>query len=206
VSVGGHSSGEPSRSTDHVHRLVSRNRSLRCSLSCVRSVVGKRRGHRELVRSFEKIIVQISPVATAVGASILPGWVFSSSARCLTDRAYTGIASMLYSLYMRTLGKFIVERRKELGMSGREVVAEVRNSDGKPISIPFLVDLEHDRRKPSDEVLEQFAKVLKVDSDMLYFLAGRFPADLTAQSVDSVEELAAAWKAFRREVKRRKKP
>jgi hypothetical protein len=54
--------------------------------------------------------------------------------------------------------------------------------------------------------LEQLAKVLKVDSDMLYFLARRFPADLTAESINSAEELAAAWKAFRREVKRRKKP
>jgi transcriptional regulator with XRE-family HTH domain len=107
---------------------------------------------------------------------------------------------------MKTFGQFIVDRRKELGLSGRELVAGVRNADGKPISIPFLVDLEHDRRKPSDEVLEQLAKVLKVDSDMLYFLAGRFPTDLTAQSIDSAEELAAAWKAFRREVKRRKKP
>jgi hypothetical protein len=53
---------------------------------------------------------------------------------------------------MQTLGQFIVERRKELGLAGREVVAEVRNSDGKPISIPFLVDLEDDRRKPPDEV------------------------------------------------------
>ena len=64
---------------------------------------------------------------------------------------------------MRTLGQFIVARRKDLGLSGREVVAEVRNADGKPISIPFLVDLEHDRRKPSDEVLEQLARVLKVE-------------------------------------------
>src|SRR5271156_5492945 len=102
---------------------------------------------------------------------------------------------------MKTLGQFIVERRKELGLAGREVVAEGRNADGKPISIPFLVDLEHDRRKPSDEGLEQLARVLKVDSDLLYFLAGRFPADLTAESVTSTEDLAAAWKAFRREVK-----
>ena len=97
---------------------------------------------------------------------------------------------------MRTLGQFIVERRKELGLSGREVVAEVRNSDGKPISIPFLVDLEHDRRKPSDEVLEQFAKVLKVDSDMLYFLAGRFPADLTAESIDSAGRACRRLESF----------
>jgi transcriptional regulator with XRE-family HTH domain len=108
---------------------------------------------------------------------------------------------------MQTLGQFILERRKELKLAGREVVAEVRNSDGKPISIPFLVDLEHDRRKPSDEVLEQLAKVLKVDSDVLYFLAGRFPADLTATTVNSAQELAAGWKAlFRREVKRKKRP
>jgi len=107
---------------------------------------------------------------------------------------------------MQTLGQYIVERRKEMGLSGREVVAGVRNSDGKPISIPFLVDLEHDRRKPSDEVLEQLAKVLKVDSDTLYFLAGRFPSDLSAESIGSAEGLANAWKAFRREVKRRKKP
>ena len=38
---------------------------------------------------------------------------------------------------MKTLGQFIVERRKELGLAGREVVAEVRNSDGKPIAIRF---------------------------------------------------------------------
>jgi hypothetical protein len=31
---------------------------------------------------------------------------------------------------MQTLGQFIVGRRKELGLAGREVVAKVRNSDG----------------------------------------------------------------------------
>jgi hypothetical protein len=46
---------------------------------------------------------------------------------------------------MKTLGQYIVDRRKELGLSGREVVAGIRNADGKPISIPYLVDLEHDR-------------------------------------------------------------
>jgi hypothetical protein len=41
---------------------------------------------------------------------------------------------------------------------------------------------------------------------VLYFLAGRFPADLSATTVNSAQELAAGWKAFRREVKRKKKP
>ena len=106
---------------------------------------------------------------------------------------------------MKTLGQFLVERRKELGLSGREVVASVRNAEGKPISIPYLVDLEHDRRKPSDEVLEQLAKVLKVDSDLLYYLSGRLPRDLTGRGIRQ-EEVTAAWKAFRREVKRERKP
>ncbi len=106
---------------------------------------------------------------------------------------------------MKTLGQFIADRRKELGLSGREVVARIRKPDGKPISIPYLVDLEHDRRKPSDEVLEQLAKALQVDSDILYFLAGRMPPDLHTRALKE-EELAAAFKAFRREVKREKKP
>src|SRR5260370_27011295 len=100
----------------------------------------------------------------------------------------------------------MVGRRRGVGLAGGEVVAEVPNSDGKPISMPYLVDRDHDRRKPSDEVLEQLAKVLKVDSDVLYFLAGRFPADLSATTVNTAQELAAGWKAFRREVKRKKKP
>lgn len=76
---------------------------------------------------------------------------------------------LCYVARMKTFGQFIVDRRKELGLSGREVVAGIRNADGKPISIPYLVDLEHDRRKPSDEVLLQMAKVLQVDSDISTF-------------------------------------
>jgi transcriptional regulator with XRE-family HTH domain len=106
---------------------------------------------------------------------------------------------------MKTLGQFIADRRKELGLSGREVVAGVKKPDGKSISIPFLVDLEHDRRKPGDEVLEALAKVLQVDSDILYFLAGRMPRDLNTRSLKE-DDLTAAFRAFRREVKREKKP
>ena len=42
---------------------------------------------------------------------------------------------------MMTLGEFIREWRKVLGLFGREVVAAVRKPDGTPISIPYLVDL-----------------------------------------------------------------
>lgn len=42
---------------------------------------------------------------------------------------------------MQILGQFIVELRKELGLAGREVVAQVRNSDGKPISADLVPDI-----------------------------------------------------------------
>ena len=66
-----------------------------------------------------------------------------------------------------------------LGLRGRELVAQVLNGDGRPISIPYLVDLKHDRRKPSDRVLGQLATALETDSDIPYHLAGRIPPDLT---------------------------
>jgi hypothetical protein len=77
---------------------------------------------------------------------------------------------------MRILGQFVVERHKELVLSGREVVAEVRNADRKPVSIPYLVDLEHDRRKPSDEILyssRRFSKWTRMS--FIFWQAGYRP-------------------------------
>jgi transcriptional regulator with XRE-family HTH domain len=59
----------------------------------------------------------------------------------------------------------------------------VLKGDGKLISIRYLVDLEHDRRKPSDRLLEQLATALKTESDIFYHLAGRIPPDLTPSVV-----------------------
>jgi transcriptional regulator with XRE-family HTH domain len=104
---------------------------------------------------------------------------------------------------MKSLGQFILDRRRELGLSGRELVAGIKKSDGKPISIPYLVDLEHDRRKPSDEVLVQMAKVLQVDSDLLYYLAGRMPPDLAARKNLRARGFGRVPKAAQRESRKR---
>jgi transcriptional regulator with XRE-family HTH domain len=98
---------------------------------------------------------------------------------------------------MTTLGKFIRQRRKELGLLGREVAVAVRKADGSPISIPYLVDLEHDHRKPSDSVLNQLSTVLRVDADVLFFLAGRRAPDLRLGKVD-VETLRDELRTLRR--------
>jgi hypothetical protein len=97
---------------------------------------------------------------------------------------------------MKTLGGFIRKRRRELGLFGREVVAAVRKADGTPIS-PYLVDLQRDRRKPSDPVLNQLATVLRLDADVLFFLEGRRAPDLRLGKVD-IETLRDALRTLRR--------
>jgi len=70
-------------------------------------------------------------------------------------------------------------------------------ADGTPISIPYLVDLERDRRKPSDSVLNQLVTVLRLDADVLFFLEGRGAPDLRLGKVD-IETLRDALRTLRR--------
>ncbi len=97
---------------------------------------------------------------------------------------------------MKTLGEFVRQRRRELGLFGREVVAAMCKADGTPISIPYLVDLERDRRKPSDSVLNQLVTVLRLDADVLFFSKGGAP-DLRLGKVD-IETLRDALRTLRR--------
>jgi hypothetical protein len=67
---------------------------------------------------------------------------------------------------MKTLGQLLIERRKTQGLGPKEFAALIRNLDGKPISATYL---KHDRGKPRDYLLDQFADVLKVEREVLYF-------------------------------------
>jgi transcriptional regulator with XRE-family HTH domain len=55
---------------------------------------------------------------------------------------------------MKTLGQFLIERRKAQGLSQKEFAALIKNRDGKPISATYLNYLEHDRGKPPDYLLD----------------------------------------------------
>jgi transcriptional regulator with XRE-family HTH domain len=101
---------------------------------------------------------------------------------------------------MKTLGQFLVERRKALGLSQKEMAAVIKNRDGKPLSATDLNYLEHDRGKPPDYLLDQFAEVLKVERDVLYFWAQRVPPDIQPGEVNE-QQVTAAYRAFRRELK-----
>jgi transcriptional regulator with XRE-family HTH domain len=102
---------------------------------------------------------------------------------------------------VKTLGEFIVSRRKELGISQQEMAALLKNRDGKPLSSSYFNYLERDRGKPPDYLLDQIAEILKVSHDVLYFWAKRVPPDLEPRDNVDPERVAAAYQAFRRTLK-----
>ncbi len=101
-----------------------------------------------------------------------------------------------------TFAEMISTARKRAGLSQRELMVHIKKEDGTPISPQYLNDLEHERRNPpGPHMLKQFAKVLDIDYDELFFAANQYPEDLTAQP-HPPEKIRAAFQAFRRELKK----
>lgn len=79
-----------------------------------------------------------------------------------------------------TFGGLISETRKEKGISQKELAAMILKEDGEAIAPQYLNDIEHGRRSPSsDHLIKQFAEKLDLVSDYLFFLAGKFPTDIS---------------------------
>jgi transcriptional regulator with XRE-family HTH domain len=101
---------------------------------------------------------------------------------------------------MKTLGQYLIERRKALGLSQKEMAALIKNRDGQRLSATYLNYLEHDRGEPPNYLLDQFAEVLRIERDVLYFWTRRLPPDIEPGEA-STDRVAAAYRAFRRELK-----
>lgn len=102
----------------------------------------------------------------------------------------------------QTFGRAISQARKALGMSQKELASRILREDDEPISPQYLNDIEHDRRSPSsDRMVQQFADVLNIKTDWLYYLAGRFPADVRQNKL-SETQFTKAMLAFRAPPKR----
>jgi transcriptional regulator with XRE-family HTH domain len=98
---------------------------------------------------------------------------------------------------MRTFGEVIAQARKKAHLTQRQLAAQIRNEEGKGISGPYLNDIEHNFRHPTrGYLLEQFARALDVDIDLLYFLAKQLPVEIDMNNV-SEEQGVAAYRAFR---------
>jgi transcriptional regulator with XRE-family HTH domain len=106
---------------------------------------------------------------------------------------------------MKTFGELIAEGRKRAQLTQRELAVRIKMEDGRPISAPYLNDLEHNlRHPPRGHLIEQFANELDLEVDLLYFAAKRMPRDI--EPVDASEEqVLAAYRAFRKELKTRRK-
>jgi transcriptional regulator with XRE-family HTH domain len=101
-----------------------------------------------------------------------------------------------------TFGSQIAEARKALGMSQKDLAAKITKEDGEAISPQYLNDIEHDRRNPpSEDMIYQFAKELKLEPEVLFYLAGKLPQDLTKASAEH-EKIVAAYQAFRKALKK----
>ena len=97
----------------------------------------------------------------------------------------------------QTFGRAISQARKALGWSQKQLAQKILREDRESISPQYLNDIEHDRRSPSsDRMVQQFAEVLGMDVDWLYYLAGKFPADLRERKLTE-QEFAAGMVAFR---------
>lgn len=100
-----------------------------------------------------------------------------------------------------TFGSFISFKRKENSLSQKELATLIKREDGDPISPQYLNDIEHDRRSPtSDLMVKQFAQILGLPPDYLYYLAGKFPTDVVTTNA-SPEKVQKAMLAFRQSIK-----
>lgn len=100
-------------------------------------------------------------------------------------------------------GQIISEARKRLGLSQKELAQQVKKEDGEPISPQYLNDIERDRRNPPSEFLiAQLAKELKVSKDYLLLAAGTLPTELKDKLSDSdPAEVERAFRAFRKSIR-----
>jgi transcriptional regulator with XRE-family HTH domain len=106
---------------------------------------------------------------------------------------------------MRTFGDVIAEARKRANLTQRQLAARIKTEEGRAISGPYLNDIEHNlRHPPRGFLLQQFANELDLDVDLLYFLAKQMPFDVDTSKV-SEERAVAAYRAFRRELKGKKR-
>ena len=103
---------------------------------------------------------------------------------------------MAQSVPLLSFGKRIAEARKKAGFSLKDVAEKIRKEDGQTISPQYLNDIEHDRRQPdSNHLIEQFAQVLGIPAEVLYYEAGKLAETHPGASE---EKIVAAYKAFRK--------
>jgi transcriptional regulator with XRE-family HTH domain len=97
-----------------------------------------------------------------------------------------------------TFGQYIAKRRRELGLSQKDLAAKIAKEDGSHISSQYLNDLERGRRNPPGKhLLHEFSLALDIDQDFIFYLADGLPDDLKRLS-DDPDKVIAALHALRK--------
>ena len=104
---------------------------------------------------------------------------------------------------MESFGRIVAAARKAAGVSQKDLAAKILKEDGEAISPQYLNDIEHDRRNPpSEEIIEQFAKLLTLSLDYLIAAAGMLPEDVRSNlRGKGPEQVEKAFTAFRKALK-----
>lgn len=91
---------------------------------------------------------------------------------------------------MKTLGEHIRERREKLDLSLREFAKKLG------CSAPFISDVELGRRFPSDEMLEQISKALRLNVDELRKYDQRAPIEDIKRMTERDPKFAYAFRTL----------
>jgi transcriptional regulator with XRE-family HTH domain len=118
-------------------------------------------------------------------------------------RAYANLQISRTKELVVAFGEVIAEARKKLDLTQKELATRIRKEDGEPISPQYLNDLERNRRNPPSELLiREFARELRLPEEYLLYVAGTFPED-ARDSAATPEQVEAAFRAFRRTLRER---
>jgi transcriptional regulator with XRE-family HTH domain len=93
-------------------------------------------------------------------------------------------------------------RRKELGLTQRDVAARIRTEEGRAIGQTYLAEIERGHHPhPRPHLIEQFAQALEIDRDVLYLAARQVPPEVAEELRRlTAEQRAKAWRIFKRAV------
>src|SRR5271169_5966037 len=102
-----------------------------------------------------------------------------------------------------SFGQIIAQHRKNLGISQKQLAERIKKEAGEPISPQYLNDIERDRRNPPSEFLiTQFAKELRLSKDYVLLAAGTVSTEFKEKLSDSdPAEVEKAFQAFRKQIK-----
>ena len=93
-------------------------------------------------------------------------------------------------------------RRKKLGLTQGQVAGRIQIEEGRAIGQTYLAEIERGHHpNPRPHLIEQFARALEIDRDVLYLAARRVPPEVAEELRRlTPEQRARAWQIFKRAV------